>query len=168
MEEIQGKIVLVRIDNRLVHGQVGGPWSASLNVNVLIVIDDDVAKDTLQQRLMEFVAKSNNIRIRFFSIEEFSQAIQETKSYTKMFIVVRNAQTVAKLVELGLPITTVNLGNMHYEKGKIPLSHKVYVNEDDANALQYLLDKDVKCFVQDVPGASREDVTSLDHLDFKK
>lgn len=168
MKDIPGKIVLVRIDNRLVHGQVGGPWSASLNVNVLIVIDDDVAKDTLQQRLMEFVASSNNIRIRFFTAEEFAEAVQETKSYTKMFLVVRNAQTVAKLVALGLPIKTVNLGNMHYEKGKIPLSHKVYVNEDDAKALQYLLDEDVKCFVQDVPGALREDITSLAHLDFKK
>lgn len=166
--DILGKIVLVRIDNRLVHGQVGGPWSASLDVNVLIVVDDEVSKDPLQQRLMEFVAKSNNIRIRFFSIDEFVEAIQESNSHLKMFLVVRNVQTVARLVTLGIPIGDVNLGNMHYEKGKIPLSRKVYVNEDDANVLQLLLDANVKCFVQDVPGTYREEVTTLTHLKFKK
>lgn len=166
--EIQGKIVLVRIDNRLVHGQVGGPWSASLDVNVLIVVDDEVAMDPLQQRLMEFVAKSNNIRIRFFSLEGFKEALKESGPHTKMFVVVRNVQTAAKLVQMGVPIEDVNLGNMHYEKGKIPLSRKVYVNEEDAEALQVLLDNHVKCFMQDVPGTYREEITTLVHLKFKK
>lgn len=166
--QIEGKIVLVRVDNRLVHGQVGGPWSSSLDVNVLIVVDDEVALDPLQQRLMEFVANSNNIRILFFSIHDFIEAIQDSSPHSKMFLVVRNVQTVARLLEAEVPIESVNLGNMHYEKGKVPLSRKVYINEEDASAIQMILDAQVDCFMQDVPGTYREEVTTLSHVKFKK
>ncbi|MEG0076477.1 PTS galactosamine transporter subunit IIB [Anaerorhabdus sp.] len=166
--QVEGKIVLVRVDNRLVHGQVGGPWSASLDVNVLVVVDDEVVLDPLQQRLMEFVAKSNNIRILFFSIDEFVEAVQDSSPHSKMFLVVRNVQTVKKLLEKDLPIDAVNLGNMHYEKGKVPLSRKVYINEEDAVSIQSILDHGVTCFVQDVPGSYREEVTTLIHIKFKK
>ncbi len=49
-------ILLTRIDNRLVHGQVGVSWTATLGANLILVADDGVAKDSLQQRLMKMVA----------------------------------------------------------------------------------------------------------------
>jgi galactosamine PTS system EIIB component len=165
--QINGKIVLVRVDNRLVHGQVGGPWSASLDVNVLVVVDDKVVLDPLQQKLMEFVANSNNIRILFFSVNDFIDAAISSNAHSKMFVVVRNVQTVREIVEAGIPVDSVNLGNMHYEKGKVPLSRKVYVNEEDAKGLQVLLDNKVDVFMQDVPGAFREEVTTVKNIPFK-
>lgn len=166
--QIESKIVLVRIDNRLVHGQVGGPWSASLDVNVLVVVDNEVVLDPLQQRLMEFVANSNNIRILFFSVQEFIEALANSSPHSKMFVVVRNVRTVSELVDAGVPIDTVNFGNMHYEKGKVPLSRKVYINNEDAESIQNLLDHQVICFMQDVPGTYREELTTLAHVKFKK
>ena len=49
-------ILLTRIDNRLVHGQVGVSWTATLGANLILVADDDVAKDSLQQRLMKMIS----------------------------------------------------------------------------------------------------------------
>ncbi len=42
-------ILLVRIDNRLVHGQVGVTWTTSLGANLLLVADDQEANDKMQQ-----------------------------------------------------------------------------------------------------------------------
>jgi len=58
-------ILLLRIDNRLVHGQVGVAWSSSLGANLLLVADDGVAQDPLQQQIMSMTAESMGIGIRF-------------------------------------------------------------------------------------------------------
>lgn len=43
-------ILLTRIDNRLVHGQVGVTWTSTIGANLLVVVDDDVAQDEIQQK----------------------------------------------------------------------------------------------------------------------
>lgn len=45
-------ILLTRIDNRLVHGQVGVTWTSTIGANLLVVVDDVVANDDIQQKLM--------------------------------------------------------------------------------------------------------------------
>ena len=49
-------ILLTRIDNRLVHGQVGVTWTSTIGANLLIVVDDEVANDDIQQKLMGMTA----------------------------------------------------------------------------------------------------------------
>ncbi len=63
-------ILLTRIDNRLVHGQVGVTWTQTLNANLIVVADDVVAEDELQKSLMTVTAKSSNVGIRFFTIQK--------------------------------------------------------------------------------------------------
>lgn len=63
-------IVLTRIDNRLVHGQVGVVWTSSTGANLLLVANDDTANDPLQQELMSATAESSGVGIRFWTIEK--------------------------------------------------------------------------------------------------
>lgn len=63
-------ILLTRIDNRLVHGQVGVTWTKTLGANLIVVADDTAAEDRIQQSLMSVTAKSSGVGIRFFSIEK--------------------------------------------------------------------------------------------------
>ncbi|HAA64900.1 MAG TPA: PTS N-acetylgalactosamine transporter subunit IIB, partial [Thermoanaerobacter sp.] len=62
-------ILLTRIDNRLVHGQVGVTWVKSLGANLIVVVDDEVANDPLQQQLMKMTAEMAGGGVRFFTIE---------------------------------------------------------------------------------------------------
>lgn len=59
-------ILLTRIDNRLVHGQVGVTWTSTIGANLLVVVDDDVAQDEIQQKLMGITAETYGFGIRFF------------------------------------------------------------------------------------------------------
>ena len=61
-------ILLTRIDNRLVHGQVGVTWTKTLGANLIVVADDTAAEDRIQQSLMSVTAKSSGVGIRFFTI----------------------------------------------------------------------------------------------------
>ncbi|MEL2508929.1 PTS sugar transporter subunit IIB, partial [Escherichia coli] len=63
-------ILLTRIDNRLVHGQVGVTWTSTIGANLLVVVDDVVANDDIQQKLMGITAETYGFGIRFFTIEK--------------------------------------------------------------------------------------------------
>lgn len=60
-----------------------------------------------------------------------------------------------RLVDAGVPLKDVNVGNMHFSEGKRALSKKVYVNDEDMDDLKYLAGKGLNVYIQDVPGDSK-------------
>ncbi|WP_077614349.1 PTS galactosamine transporter subunit IIB [Caenibacillus caldisaponilyticus] len=145
-------ILLTRIDNRLVHGQVGVTWTTSLGANLLVVVDDETANDPLQQQLMEATAKSSGAGIRFFTVQKTIDIIHKAAPHQKIFIVCRTPEVVRQLVDGGVPIKDVNVGNMHFSQGKRPITKKVYVDDKDLEDLRYIQSKGINVFIQDTPG----------------
>lgn len=149
-------ILLTRIDNRLVHGQVGVTWTTSLGANLIVVADDTVAKDKLQQELMGLTAESSGVGIRFFTLQRTIDIIAKAAPSQKIFLICRTPSEVRKLVEGGVPIKDVNVGNMHFTQGKHPLSKKVYVDDKDMDDLRFIKSKGINVYIQDVPGDLKE------------
>ena len=147
-------ILLTRIDNRLVHGQVGITWTKTLGANLIIVADDTVAAEPLQQSLMGVTAKSSGAGIRFFSVEKTAAIIGNAAPEQKIFIVCRSPKEVRQLVEKGVPLKDVNVGNMHFSEGKHPITKKVYVDDQDMEDLKFIASKGINVYCQDVPGDS--------------
>ncbi|WP_238884076.1 PTS galactosamine transporter subunit IIB [Clostridium sp. YIM B02551] len=151
-------ILLTRIDNRLVHGQVGVTWTTTLGANLIIVADDEVAENTLQQQLMEVTAQSSGAGVRFFTLQKTIDVIHKAAAHQKIFIVVKSPREVRKLIEGGVPIKEVNVGNMHFDKGKRQISKKVYVDDQDMEDLKAIKDMGVDIYIQDVPGSIKEKI----------
>lgn len=151
-------ILLTRIDNRLVHGQVGVTWTSTIGANLLIVVDDEVAKDEIQQKLMGITADTYGFGIRFFSIEKTIAVIAKAAPHQKIFLICRTPNIVRKLLEGGVPLTDVNVGNMHFSEGKKQISSKVYVDDGDLDDLRFIKRSGVKIFIQDVPGDAKEGI----------
>lgn len=149
-------ILLTRIDNRLVHGQVGVTWTTTLGANLIIVADDEVAENTLQQQLMEVTAQSSGAGVRFFTLQKTIDVIHKAAEHQKIFIVVKTPREVRKLIEGGVPIKEVNVGNMHFDKGKTQISKKVYVDDKDMEDLRAIKDMGIDIYIQDVPGGMKE------------
>ncbi len=145
-------ILLTRIDNRLVHGQVGVTWTKTIGANLLVVADDDAAKDELQQRLMAVTAKSSGCGIRFFTIEKTAAIINKAAPNQKIFIIVRTPHDARRLVEAGVDLKEINVGNMHFSEGKRAITKKVYVDDKDMEDLHFLASKGFDVYAQDVPG----------------
>lgn len=97
-------ILLTRIDNRLVHGQVGVTWTSTIGANLLVVVDDVVANDDIQQKLMGITAETYGFGIRFFTIEKTINVIGKAAPHQKIFLICRTPQTVRKLVEGGIDL----------------------------------------------------------------
>ena len=144
-------ILLTRIDNRLVHGQVGVTWTKTIGANLLLVADE-ACNDQLQQQLMSVTAKSSGAGIRFFSIEKTAAIIGRAAPNQKIFIICKTPADVRRLVEAGVELKDVNVGNMHFSEGKRSLSKKVYVDDQDMEDLKFLVSKGINVYIQDVPG----------------
>lgn len=153
-------IVLTRIDNRLIHGQVATQWCGSIDANLILVANDSVANDSLRQGLMDMAAPSY-AQTRYWTIEKTINTIHRASPAQRIFIVCENPTDVLKLVEGGVPIKKVNIGNMHMAEGKRQVATAVAVNDSDVEAFKKLQDLGVELEIRKVPSEGTEDVSKL-------
>ncbi len=165
---MKAKIQLIRIDNRLVHGQVGVTWVNALDIDTLVVVDDETVMNVFSQKMMRSIAKSSNVTIRFYSVVDFMNVLRTHESKQKLFVVIRTIQTLYQMYDLGLDAQVVNIGNIHYEKGRIPYTKKMYITIQDAKQINDLLFAGFKLYYQDVPGSMEEAISKIDLARFEK
>ncbi|GMA46161.1 hypothetical protein GCM10025857_44330 [Alicyclobacillus contaminans] len=91
-------ILLTRIDNRLIHGQVGMTWKNTLGANLVIVANDEIANNEVQQNLMD-MALPESAESRYFTLDKTIRIIHKAAPRQKIFIVVRTPQDALALVE---------------------------------------------------------------------
>ena len=151
-------ILMARIDNRLIHGQVGLRWVGTLGCNLIVLADDIVAVDPVQQSIMKISADYYEIGIRFFTVEKTIEVINNASPSQKIFIVVRDPQSARKLIDNGVPIEKLCVGNIHKGPGKkqtrVPF---VYLDDQDLEDLRAIRKKGVEVFIQILPGDLKSD-----------
>ncbi len=98
----------VRIDNRLIHGQVAAAWKNNIGADAIIVCNDDVAKDPIQKMVLPMAAQGSKVLV--FSIDELVEYDQQNPQETK-FVICKFASDCLALLEKGLVIEEVNVGN---------------------------------------------------------
>ena len=130
-------IVLTRIDNRLIHGQVATQWCGSVGANLLLVANDAVAENKMRQGLLKMAAPGY-AQTRFFSIEKTCAIIDKASPRQMIAIICENPQDVLRLVEGGVPIKKVNIGNMHMSEGKRQVATCVAVDDNDVATFRKL------------------------------
>ncbi len=153
-------IVLTRIDNRLIHGQVATQWCRSIGANLILVANDEVSTNSLRQGLMDMAAPAG-VATRYWTIEKTITTINKASDAQKIFIVCDNPTDVLRLVEGGVPIKKVNIGNMHMAEGKRQVATVVAVDDADVAAFKKLNDLGVELEIRKVPTESSEDVSKL-------
>lgn len=153
-------ILLTRIDNRLIHGQVATQWSGVLGANLLLVANDAVANDEFRQGLMNMAAPAY-AQTRYFSIQKTIDIIDKASPAQKIFIICENPQDVLRLVEGGVPIKKLNIGNMHMADGKRQVATTVAVDDADVEAFRKLKDLGVELSIQRVPDTAPESIDKL-------
>lgn len=153
-------IVLTRIDERLIHGQVATQWCGVIGANLILVANDDVASNTLRQGLMDMAAPSY-AQTRYWTIEKTINTIHKASDAQKIFIVCDNPTDVLKLVEGGVPIKKLNIGNMHMHDGKRQVATSVAVDDKDVAAFKRLQELGVELEIKRVPDIAAEDVSKL-------
>lgn len=153
-------IVLTRIDNRLIHGQVATQWTSTVGANLLLVANDAVATDAMRQGLMKMACPAQ-AQTRFFSLEKTCAIIGKASPAQHIAIICETPQDVLKLVEGGVPIKSVNIGNMHMAEGKRQVATSVAVDDADVAAFRRLQELGVELYIQRTPSIAKEDINKL-------
>ena len=153
-------IVLTRIDNRLVHGQVATQWCGAIGANLILVANAEVAGNKLRPGLMVMAAPSY-ASMRYWTLEKTISTIHKASDKQLIFIVAENPTDVLKLVEGGVPIKKVNIGNMHMAEGKRQVAGSVAVDDKDVEAFKKLRDLGVELEIRRVPTEPAESIEKL-------
>ena len=153
-------IVHIRIDDRLIHGQVATQWCGSIGANLILVANDVVAGDKLRQGLMDMAAPTY-ASTRYWTIEKTINTIHKASERQLIFIVCETPADVLRLVEGGVPIKKVNIGNMHMAQGKRQVAGSVAVDDKDVEAFRKLKDLGVELEIRRVPTEGTENIDKL-------
>ena len=153
-------IVLTRIDNRLIHGQVATQWTGVVGANLLLVANDAVAGDEFRQGLMNMAAPAY-AQTRYFTIQKTIDIIHKASEAQKIAIICETPQDVLKLIEGGVPIKKVNIGNMHMADGKRQVATTVAVDDSDVAAFKKMQELGTELEIKRVPDIAAEDINKL-------
>ena len=129
-------IVLTRIDDRLIHGQVVEGWLKKIRVTHMMVVSDEAARDEMQKTLLGMAAPSN-VKVSTFSVEEAASKIQ-SNIFNKDFLLLlfSNPKDGLRFINYGGKIDSINVGGMHYSYGKKQLLRNFSVDDADISALE--------------------------------
>lgn len=154
------KIVLSRIDNRLIHGQTAVTWSNQTNTNLIVVVSDGAAEDKIRQSIMKMAVPAG-VGVRFFSVEKAIDTLPKASDKQLIMLIFETPQDVLRLIEGGIPIKEVNVGNIHFSEGKKQISSTVSLSEEEIEVFNKLDALGVKCVIQRVPTERGVDIQQL-------
>ena len=138
------EISFVRIDDRLIHGQVATVWTKDSGCNRRMAVSDEVAADDLRKQLVIQVVPPG-IKAYVVTIEKAIEAYNNPKfdSFKTLFLFT-NPAAVLRMVEGGVDIKSVNVGGMCYKEGTKQITNALCVSEADVKAFKKLNERGIE------------------------
>lgn len=154
-------IALVRIDDRLIHGQVVESWIPSTQAKAVCVVSDAAAADETQRALME-LAIPEGVELRVFGVEEaISFLSRENAESRRLLLLAPGPREVLSLLQGGVRFKHVNVGGLHYSAGRVQLGKVVYISEEERGALRAIAALGVQLEGRGVPTDESMDLAQL-------
>jgi mannose/fructose/N-acetylgalactosamine-specific phosphotransferase system component IIB len=133
-------VALIRVDNRLVHGQVLEAWLPALDAHGVLVADDEAAANVLARSAMA-LAIPPKVQFQVMKIAAAAELLRpggNGVSGVRTLLVVRDVRDAAALHELGAPLPHLNLGNVHFATGRRQVAPSVYLDAAEMETLARL------------------------------
>ena len=150
-------IALVRVDNRLVHGQILEAWLPSLDAHGILVADDEAADSALARSAMALAIPP---RVAF-QVLRLAAAIELLKPGGKgplgarTVVLLREVAGAVALNAGGVPLPLLNLGNVHFAAGRKQVSSSVFLAAFEVRALEALAAAGTEVEIRAVPGEAK-------------
>lgn len=147
-------VALVRLDDRLIHGQVVVGWGQPMRVGFIVLVDDEVRGSAWEQDLYR-MGVPPEVEVVFASAAEAARHLSEWAADPRPGIVLAgDIDTLASLVATAGPlIRSVNIGGVHHRPGRSERLRYIYLTDEEAAKLRRLASNGVEVTAQDVPTA---------------
>jgi mannose/fructose/N-acetylgalactosamine-specific phosphotransferase system component IIB len=145
-------IVLYRIDDRLIHGQVVIGWGRPMGINLIILVDDNVAQSDWEQELYR-MAVAPEIEVRFLTVAQAIGQLQDWQTNGKRGLVLTgDLETMAALHAANPAIVhRINLGGIHHRPGRRERLPFIYLTDQELRTLTSLEQAGAEITAQDLP-----------------
>jgi len=152
----------VRVDERLLHGQVLVAWAAALRPRRIVLASEEVAADASQRAIFESLP-TDDYEIAVTTIAEAAAALRAGE---RVLVVVASPADALRLVECGAGIGAINLGGLR-GAGKRRLTNAIFLGVEDLPALRALLERGIALEARELPGSRGlvVDAATLDRLE---
>ncbi len=144
-------LVLVRVDCRLIHGQVVETWLPHTGANCVAVANDDLAGNPFLRSVME-LAVPPSIHMVFCRLDEVAKELERIDSHEEKAILLCSTFSDAlRVYNSGTRFSSINIGNLHYAAGKVEISPSVFFSPEDFEAVHNFRDHGVEVNVRATP-----------------
>ena len=145
-------LVLNRIDDRLIHGQVVVGWGQPLDVRFIVLVDDAVATSDWEQELYR-MGVPPEMEVRFHSVADAAQYLDGYRTESQAGILLTgDIATMARLVN-DAGVRDVNVGGIHHRAGRVQHLRYVFLTPAEEQALRDIAEHGAVVTAQDVPAA---------------
>lgn len=149
-------IINLRLDERLIHGQVATYWSRSLDADRIMVIGDAIVADPVRKDAL-IAAVPAGIRLSVLTAETAARRLNSGLYHgQRVFVLVDNPKTIRSLLDGGVHIEEVNIGNMGKRDGRTEIKKSVYCTDDEKDMILAFEEAGVPVYAQMVPGDEKK------------
>lgn len=154
-------IIHARVDERLIHGQVATVWTNTLGAQRIMVVNDYAVKDQMQIGALK-MAKPAGVKLSILSkrkaVEKILAGNYEDE---KVFMITKDVQDMAELIDQGVPLKAFNVGNMSVKPGSKAIKKSVSLTDDDIATIKRLTDEGIKITAQMIPSESDNSILTF-------
>lgn len=154
------KIVLARIDDRLVHGQVMTAWVQYTSANHIVIVDDATAGDEFTKTIIK-MAVPVSIGLDIFNTEEASEKLKALPDSYRVIILTKGPQVYNQLIEEGVEIEEVIIGGMGASKTRSKFYKNISASEDEKDYFRKIVAQGVGLKIHVIPDEKSVSVDSL-------
>ena len=182
------QLSLVRVDDRLIHGQVVVKWLRYLDCNEILIVDDELLRDDFMQNVLRLSAPPG-VRVHVASVHQAAQRLESSSSHHRLtdakslhlsgeeatmrlpsaavenehsvMVLVRSPQTALALLQNGFSFSELNMGGLGAGEGTTRLHKSVSANSQQIAALYAMHDQGVRVYFQAVPEERRAEMAKL-------
>lgn len=154
-------IVLVRVDDRLIHGQILESWIPSLKAECVVVAHDSLAQDPFQRAIFS-MAVPERIKLRIVPVEACTDLDSDPElSGRSTLIIVASVADAFRLYAGGMAYARLNLGNMKAGGEAVQISYSLWIGRDDVRMLKDLIAAGLSVTLQSVPREREIDMRTI-------
>lgn len=144
-------LVLVRVDCRLIHGQILETWVPHVGADAIIVANDDLADNPFLRSVME-IAVPSSIHAVFGRVDDAGALVLEVNALgEKAILLCATLGDALKILDEGVPFGSLNIGNLHYSAGKVEVAPSVFFSRGDFEAVERFVGRGVEVHVRATP-----------------
>lgn len=153
-------IELVRIDDRLIHGQVVTTWVKQNEIEQILIINDLIDQDEVQKSVFDLMAPQG-VKVRTFGVDKFITVFKKTPIKRRTLILVTNPADALALHQGGVSFSKLNLGGIKYTPQRKQYTKAISLTDEEKGYLKQLGDDQVDVFVQMIPSDKKTDLAEL-------